>query len=35
MYPERDTIAQLSHDRDAFDFSEGHVTKNQLMAVRV
>ena len=35
MYPERDTIAQMYHDRDTFDFSQGHVTKNQPMAVRV
>ena len=35
MYPERDTIAQLYHDRDTFDFSQSRVTKNQLMAVRV
>ena len=29
LYPERDTIAQLYHDRDAFEFSKGLVTKNQ------
>ena len=35
MYPERGTIAQMYHDRDTFDFSQGHVTKNQEPAVRV
>ena len=34
MYPERGT-AQMYHDRDKFDFSQGHVTKNQPMAVPV
>ena len=33
MYPERGTIAQMYHDRDTFDFSQGHVTKNQPIAV--
>ena len=35
MYPERserDTIAQMYHDRDTFDFIQGHVAKNQSMA---
>ena len=31
MYPERGTTAQMYHDRDTFDFSEGHETKNQPM----
>ena len=35
MYPERGTIAQMYHDRDTFDFSQGHVAKNQPMAVPV
>ena len=35
MYPERGTIAQMYHDRDTFDFSQGHVTKNLPMAVPV
>ena len=38
MYPEQGTIAQMYHDRDnrdTFDFSQGHVTKNQPMAVPV
>ena len=35
MYPERDTIAQMYLDRDTFDLSQGHVTKNQPMAVHV
>ena len=35
MYPERDTIAQMYHDRDSFYFIQGHVTKNQPMAVPV
>ena len=35
MYPERGTIAQMYHDRDIFYFSQGHVTKNQQMAVPV
>ena len=34
-YPERGTIAQMYHDRDTFDFSQGHVTKNQPMAIPV
>ena len=29
LYPKRGTIAQLYHDRDTFEFSKGHVTKNQ------
>ena len=34
MYPERGTVvAQIYHNRDTFDFSQGHVTKNQPMAV--
>ena len=28
-YPERGTIAQMYHERDTFDFSQGDVTKNQ------
>ena len=35
MYPERGTIAQMYHDRDSFYFIQGHVTKNQPMAVPV
>ena len=36
MYPERGTVvAQIYHNRDTFDFSQGHVTKNQPMAVPV
>ena len=38
MYPERGTIAEMCHDRDdrgTSDFSPGHVTKNQQMAVPV
>ena len=35
MYPERGTTAQMYHDRDTFDFSQGHVTKNQESAVPV
>ena len=35
MYPERGSITQMYHNRDTFDFSQGHVTKNQPMAVRV
>ena len=31
----RDTIAKMYHDRGTFDFSQGHVTKNQPMAVPV
>ena len=27
--------AVMYHDRDTFDFSQGHVTKNQTMAVPV
>ena len=27
--------AQIYHDRDTFDFSQGHVNKNQPMAVPV
>ena len=29
MYPKWGTIAQIYHDQDTFDFSPGHVTKNQ------
>ena len=32
---ERGTIAQMYHDRDTFDFIQGHVTKNQPMTVPV
>ena len=35
MYPERGTVAQMSHDRDTLNFSQGHVTKSQPMAVPV
>ena len=38
MYPERGergTIAQMYHDGDTFDFMQGHVTKNQPVAVPV
>ena len=28
-------FAQVYHDRDTFDFSQGHVTRNQPMAVPV
>ena len=37
-YPERGEkgkIAQMYHDRDTFDLTQGHVTKNQPMAVPV
>ena len=34
MYPERGQCL-MYHDRDTFDFSQGHVTKNQPMAVPV
>ena len=30
---ERDTIAELYHNRDTSKFSKGHVTKNQSMVV--
>ena len=29
LYPKRGTIAQLYHDRDTFEFSNGLVTKNK------
>ena len=32
LYPEQGT---LYHERDTFDFSQGHMTKNQPMAVPV
>ena len=35
MFPKRGTIAQMYHDPDTFDFSQGHVAKNQPMAVPV
>ena len=35
MYPERGTVAQLPHDRDTLNFSQGHVTKSQPMPVPV
>ena len=35
MYPERGTIAQMYHEQDTFDFSQGHVAKNQPIAVSV
>ena len=35
MYPERGTVAQMPHDRDTLNFSQGHVTKSQPMAVPV
>ena len=35
MYPKWVTIAQMYHDWDIFDFSQGHVTKNQPRAVPV
>ena len=34
-YPERGTIAQMYHEWDTFDFSQGRVTKNQPIAVPV
>ena len=35
-YPEKGTIAQMYHDRDTYDSSQGHVTKNKpIMAVPV
>ena len=33
LYPERGTVAQMYHDRDAFEFVQGHVSKNQPIAV--
>ena len=35
MYCERGTIAKTYHARNKFDFSQGHLTKNQPMAVPV
>ena len=35
MYPERGRIAEMHHDRDTFEFSQGHVTRNQESAVPV
>ena len=35
MYPEQGAIAQMYHNRDRFDLCQGHVTKNQPMAVPV
>ena len=35
MYPEQGRIAPIYHDRDTFEFSQGHVTKNKPMAVPV
>ena len=36
MYTERGTIiAWMYHNWDTFDFSQGHVTKNQPMAVPI
>ena len=35
MYPEWGAIAEMYHDRDTFDFSQGHLSKNQPMAVPV
>ena len=35
MYPERGTIAQMYREQDTFDFSQGHVAKNQPIAVSV
>ena len=35
MYPAGGTIAQMYQDWDTVDFSQGHVTKNQPMAVPV
>ena len=32
MYPE---TSLMYHNQDTFDFSQGHMTKNQPMAVRV
>ena len=31
----REGFAQMYHDRDTFDFSQGHVTRNQPLAVPV
>ena len=35
MYPKGGTITQMYQNRDTVDFSQGHVTKNQPMAVPV
>ena len=35
MYPQQDTIAKMYRDHCTFDFSQGHVTKNQSMTVPV
>ena len=35
LYPELGTIAQMYHNQDTFNFSQGLVTKNQPLAVRV
>ena len=35
LYSERITIVELFHDRDTCEFSEGHITKIQLMVVAV
>ena len=35
MYPEQGTFAQMYHDWDVFDFSQGHVTKNEPKAFPV
>ena len=35
MYPKQATFAQMYHDWDTFDFSQGHVTKNEPMAAPV
>ena len=35
LYPPLQYIAQMYHDWDTFDFSQGHVSKNRPMAVPV
>ena len=35
LYSERITIGELFHDWDTCEFSEGHITKIQLMVVAV
>ena len=35
MYPEQGKIAHMYRDRNRFDLCQGHVTKNQPMAVPV
>ena len=35
MYSERGRIAEMHHDRDTFEFSQGYVTRNQESAVPI